>query len=392
MAKDDPEIVRLAGQHVFELFQKANTGAPLLYHGYERSRELVDRCREIAKASKLNGADGEVLLLSAWFHDAGYSAGHGEREKSMGLARAFLARHGEPESLADAVAACLALKGDGAPQDGLAHEVLQDALLVPLANKNHVEEAELLRLEEEGRTGKRYSDVEWTRSRIDYLEKHAYRTRWAQLEYDGQRAKSIVRLRKRLRKQLEEATGHRADDAKIAKTLGREVVSIFGDLTKNQLKVLSIADRRTSTMIHVNAIMISLLVGLVLRKIEEYRDLLVPTVVLLCVNLAVVILSILSLRAGRGSVGRFVRDDAAAYEANLLVMSNEENVRLPDYVRRMNQLLADAPALQNAMVEYLYFGRTMLIRRRKTLQLTYDIFTYGLAIALIFFAVAMIRR
>ena len=391
MAKDDPDIVRLAGQHVFELFQKANPDPPLIYHGYKRSRELVDTCREIAKGSKLNGADGQVLLLSAWFHDAGYAAGNGGREKSIELARAFLARHGERESLADAVAACLKRLDDGDAHAGLAHDVLHDALLAPLANKSHVEEGELLRLEEQGRTGKSWSDVEWTRSQIDFLHKQAYRTRWAQLEYDGQRAKNIVRLHKLLRKQLEEATEDRADEAKAAKNLGRAVESVFGDLTKNQLKLLSIADRRTSTMIHVNAIMISLMVGLVLRKIEEYRYLLVPTVVLLCVNLAVVILSIFSLRAGRGSLGRFVRDDAAAYEANLLVMSYEENVRLPDYAGRMNALLTDAPALQKAMVEYLYFGRTMLIRRRKTLQLTYDIFIYGLAIALVFFAVAMIR-
>ena len=33
MAKDDPDIVRLAAQHVFELFQKANADAPLIYHG-----------------------------------------------------------------------------------------------------------------------------------------------------------------------------------------------------------------------------------------------------------------------------------------------------------------------------------------------------------------------
>ena len=52
MAKDDPDIVRLAGR-------------------YKRSRELVDTCREIAKGNKLDGAEGEVLLLSAWFHDAG---------------------------------------------------------------------------------------------------------------------------------------------------------------------------------------------------------------------------------------------------------------------------------------------------------------------------------
>jgi hypothetical protein len=392
MAKDDPDIVRLAGRHVFELFRNANTDSPLIYHGLKRSRELVDACREIAKGSKLNGADAEVLLLSAWFHDAGSAAGNGGREKSIEIARAFLAHHEQPKSLADAVAACLEVVDDGDTHDGLADEVLHDALLAPLASKNYVAEAELLRLEEEGRTGKRYSDVEWTQSRIDYLHKHTYRTRWAQLEYNGPRAKNLVRLHKLLRRQMEEAAEHQADDAKVANTLGRVAGKIFGDLTSNQFKLLSIADRRTSTMIHVNAIMISLVVGLVLRKIDEYRHLLVPTVALLCVNLAVVILSILSLRAGRWAVGRFLREETPAYDANLLVVSNEDTVRLPDYVAGMNELLADPPGLQKAMIEYLYFLRKQLIRRRQALQLTYDIFIYGLAISLVFFAVAIVRR
>src|SRR5260370_40652187 len=150
----------------------------------------------------------------------------GGRREDIRLGRAFLGDPGEPEGLADAVAACLEVVDDGDTHDGPAHEVLHDALLAPLANKNYVEEAELLRLEEEGRTGKRYSDVEWTQNRIDYLHKHAYRTRWAQLEYNGQRAKNIVRLHRLLRRQLEEATEHRADEAKVAKTLGRAAESI----------------------------------------------------------------------------------------------------------------------------------------------------------------------
>ena len=50
MSKNDPEIVRLAGQHVLELFTSAD--APLIYHGYKRSRALVDDCKEIAMSAK----------------------------------------------------------------------------------------------------------------------------------------------------------------------------------------------------------------------------------------------------------------------------------------------------------------------------------------------------
>ncbi len=393
MGKGNSEIVQLAGQHMFELFRKVNTDSPLIYHGFKRSRELVDVCKEIAKGCKLNGEDGQILLLSAWFHDAGYAvAKDGGREKSIELARAFLAQKGQPEGLADAVAACLEVVDDEYAHAGLTDEVLHDALLAPLASKNHVEEAELLRLEEERRTGKSYSDVEWTQGRIDYLHGHAYRTRWAQLEYNGQRAKNLVRLHKLLRRQLDEATEQRAEEAKISKNAGRTVEGIFGDLTRNLLRLLSIADRRTSTMIHVNAIMMSLVVGLVLRNIEEHRNLLVPTVALLFVNVAVVVLSILSLRAGRWKGRRVPRDEMPAHDANLLLVTNEVDVSLPDYLGRMNELMADGPALQTAMIEYLYFARKQLIRRRKTLQFTYDIFIYGLALALVLFTVAIIRQ
>jgi predicted metal-dependent HD superfamily phosphohydrolase len=393
MGKGDSEIVRLAGQHIFELFRNVNADHSLIYHGYKRSRELVDECKDIAKGCKLNGDDGQVLLLSAWFHDAGYVvAKNGDRKKSIELARAFLVSQGQPESVVDDVAACLEVVDDENAHDGPAHEVLHDALLAALAGKNYVEDAELLRFEEERRSDKSYSDVEWIQSRIDCFNKHTYRTRWAQLEYNGRRARNLVRLHKLLRKQLHESSEQKAEEAKISKNVGKTVDNIFNYLTRNQFKLLSMADRRTSTMIHVNAIMISLLVGLVLRKIDEYRHLLIPTVALLCVNLAVVVSSILSLRAGRAKLRGLLREEIPAHEANLLLVTNEVNVSLPDYAERMSELAADGPAVQKAMIEHLYFGRKLLIQRWKALQLTYDIFVYGLVVALLFFTVAIIRQ
>jgi len=390
MGKDESEIVRLAGRHVFELFRNSNPGSPLIYYGYKRSREVVGVTKEIAKGNKLNGDDGQVLLLAAWFHDAGYAGGeNGGLAKSIEHARTFLAQQGQPQRIGDAVAACLQGVDGEDLHDGLVQDVLRDALLVSIASKNYPQEAELLRLDEERLTGKVYSDVEWTRSRIDYLQNHAFRTRWAQLEYNGQRARNLVRLHKLLRRQTEDLA---AGGAKIASRPARTTDRLFGELTRNQLKLLSIADRRTSTMIHVNAIMISVLVALVLRRIEDHRNLLVPTVVFLCVNLTVVVLSIWSLRAGRGLIKEFEREDIPAHDANLLITTNEADLSLPEYVHRVNQLVADAPALQNAMIEYLYFGRRMIILRRRALALTYNVFLFGLAIGLISFVVAMARQ
>ena len=252
-------------------------------------------------------------------------------------------------------------------------------------------EAELLRLEEERRTRKSGSDVDWTRSRIDQLEQSSYRTRWAQLEYENGRARNLVRLNKLLRRQEEESTAQREVGTKAAKNLGKVVESVFSDLTRNQLRLLSIADRRTATMIHVNAIMISLVVGLMLRKLEEHSALFAPTVLLICVNLAVIVVSILSMRGGRRRLRQFPHEEMVAHAANLLLATNEVNVSLHDYLERMGELTAEPPALQKAMLEYVYFARKLLIGRRKMLQLTYSIFIYGLAASVLLFVIAIAR-
>ena|SRR2546423_964018 len=92
-------------------------------------------------------------------------------------------------------------------------------------------------------------------------------------------------------------------------------------------------------MIHVNAIMISLIVGLVLRKIEEHRNLIVPTIVLLCVNLVVAIMSIVSMRAGREL--RKSPSETPVHDGNLLLTSRNMKISLSDYLEHMNALVAD---------------------------------------------------
>jgi len=43
------------------------------------------------------------------------------------------------------------------------------------------------------------------------------------------------------------------------------------------------------------------------------------------------------------------------------------------------------------MLEYVYFARKLLIGRRKVLQLTYNIFIYGLAASVLLFVIAIAR-
>jgi len=392
MSKHDDPIVRLAAQHVFQIFRSAGPDNPLVFHSFGRSRALVDATREVAEGAKLDDDDLTAVLLAAWFHDTGYAAGpKGNRKQSAEIARAFLAEQRQPPELAEEVAAAIQATDSPSPNK-LVQEVLHDALLLVIANKNYLALAEQFRLERERRNAEVHSDVEWTKICIAFFDNHQFRTRYAQLEYNAGRAANLVRLHKLLREQVGEAAHQDAEQAKVTKGMGKTVENIFDSLSRNQIQLFKILDRRTSTMIQVNAIMITLIVGLLLRRIEEYRALLMPTLLLLTVNLITIFISIYSMRVGRSSVRRILGSDSAAHDKNVLMFSNDVPWSLEEFRGRMNRLASNWPALQQTLVDDLYFIRKLLLNRTKTLALSYDVFTVGLALSVLSFAIAMIRR
>ena len=252
-----------------------------------------------------------------------------------------------------------------------------------------------MRLERERRGAPPLSDVEWTESCLHFLEQHPFRTRYAQIEYNRARAENLVRLHALLREQREEAASERAQADKAEKGVGKTIEDLYNDITKNQLKILNVADRRTATMVHVNAIMISLVAALFLRHVESHPHLLVPTIILLAVNLAAILISILSMRAPRslkGLLHGLSEQEAAACDKNLLLSLNPTTTNRDEYYQEMEKLARDLPALRTTMIDATYFGRRILNWRAHMLRLTYDVFLGGLFVAVFAFVIVSLRK
>jgi Family of unknown function (DUF5706) len=395
MGKRDDDIVRSAGDQVFELLRDSAREGALVFHSYDRARERARGCREIGKSSSLEDGEMRIALLAAWFHDAGYAAGpHGNGVESAAIARRFLTAKGAPAELVDSVVACMRAAADGVLENP-AHEVLHDALLVPTAGKDYLSQARLLRLEKERRGEPAVSDVEWIESCVRFVEQHPFRTRYAQLEYNRGRAANLVLLHDLLREQREEAADQRAQAEKAEKAFSNTVEDLYTDISKNQMKLLSIADRRTATMVHVNSIMISLVVALLVRHVDVNPRLLLPTTILLAVNLVVVLICILSMRTPRSarSVLRGLDDRAAAaHDENLLLLVNGMPMTQDEYYGQMEGLARDLPALRKARIDATYFLRRTLNWRGRMLRLTYDVFIVGLFIAVFAFVICVTRK
>lgn len=402
MSKAKNHHVRAAREHVFALFRAASEQAEIEYHHFARTREIVDACKEIAKGSKLDDDARDVAVLSAWFYDACYTTGSDDHGKSLELCLQFMQQQNVAQPSKEQVVGCFqgtagsegaATPGglDGAAVDEVRpSDVLHDARLAVLAARDYVERVELLRFELQRRFGRTYSDLEWTQHCIAFFGAHPFRTRFAQLAYGSGRAANLSRLQKVLRKQLRDLEEERADDAaSVAKRIGKSAESVYYHFTRVGTSLIAIADHRTSTMIHVNAIMISITVALLARRIETEKDLLWPAVLLLVVNLLVVFLSINSMRVERrrtSAEARRMRD------ANLLALMNEVPLSSSEYTERMAALLADPRDFQQKVLEHLYLVRTELIGRGRSLRLTYAVFLYGIALAVVAFVVVLARR
>jgi pycsar effector protein len=392
MSKHNGDLVRSAREHVFALFRRADHGT-LEYHQFARTRDVVEAAKEIARRSDLDDGERELVLLCAWFYDACYAVGSDDHDQSRALLVEFLEQQHVQRPTAEQVAACFrgADAANGAPADGdpagdvAPSDVLHDGTLAVLASEDFVEQAELLRLELQRRSGKTFSEIEWTQHCIAFVDAHPYRTRFAQLAYSSERAANLARLQKALRRQQQEL------ESTVATRVGKGAETMFYHFTRIQLGVLGLADRRNNTMIHVNAIMISVVVALLAGRIETDRDLLLPTVLLLCVNVTVVLLAIYSMRGGRRAP-MLSAEEADAHDANLLTFTNHTPVSLSDFTERMNGFLTDPQDFQRKVIENLYFGRRVLTRRAKALRLTYGVFMYGIAAAVLAFIVAMARR
>ena len=396
--------VRGAREHVFTLFRNAAERGALEYHHFARTLEIVDACKEISKGNKVDDEARQVAVLCAWFYDSCYSTGCDDHAKSVELCLQFLEQRHAPQPSPEQVVACFrgvdsvdgveASVPDGpdaaSVEDVTVSDLVHDARLAILARKDYVERIELLRFELQRRSGRTFSEVEWTQHCIAFFGAHPYRTRFAQAAYGSGRAANLARLQKLLRKQLRDVEQERVDDEKsVAKQVGKSADNLFYHFTRVQLGLIGLADRRTSTMIHVNAIMISIVVALLARRIQTDRDLLVPAVFLLIVNLAVVFLSIGSLRAGKM---RLSAEQANALDRNPISFFNDASLSLGEYTERMNEVVADAPLFQRKVMEHLYFVREVLKERGNSLRLTYRVFLYGITLATLGFVVVLAGR
>lgn len=408
MTAEDPQLLLEARQYVTAVF--ANRVDPaFVFHNIDHTREVVEAAGLLADHYQLPAGEKAALLLAAWFHDTGYSSGQPKQheEVSRQIATEFLQRKGVDQAAIDTISNCImATKWPQCPTN-LTEQILCDADLFHLGTERFDEKNKLLRRELNLLFEKKISKKEWRQKNIFFLQQHRYFTDYARTRLEPVKQQHLKELLGKIDKKEEDSMMENivitpidpamsGNDPVVEKKLSekekaarteRSIATMFRIMSENHVNLSQMADSKANIMISVNTIVMSIMVSVLLGKLQFYPEYIAPTIILLGVCLSAVVFAILATRPNI-SQGTFTKEDIQNKKVNLLFFGNFYNMSLPDYDWAMKEMMSDREYLNSSMIKDIYFLGVVLARKYKYLRISYNIFMFGLVIAILAFGIA----
>lgn len=162
MTEANEQLLAAARAYVTDIFTH-RMAAEMVFHSLEHTEDVVEASSRMADYYLLNEDDRLVLLLSAWFHDVGYSAGkaEGHEEVSIEMAKQFLESRHLDDTLVQRVASCI--QATRMPQSPITQteKILCDADLAHLATDDFKARNLLLKQERENLLGQKIPKNDW---------------------------------------------------------------------------------------------------------------------------------------------------------------------------------------------------------------------------------------
>lgn len=373
----------------------------LTYHNLEHTQDVVRAAEIVGKQSDLSADEMESVIIAAWLHDIGYVNGGAEHEAAAAeMAQQMLSQWGASSRKAMEVAD--AIRATRVPQQPhtMVSKVLCDADLYQLSQPGHLEHSQKLREELEAQKGEAIPEEVWLKTTLEFLQRHQYHTPYGKTVLEREKKKNIKELRQALgepvadEKKVEELEGElvrlkaRLERQKTLKP-DRGIETMFRTTSHNHILLSDMADNKANILITINSIILSIVVSVLVRKVEENMDLVIPTIILVAVCLTTMVAAILAIRPNI-STGTFNREDIKNKRTNLLFFGNFHGMEIETYEWAMKEMMKDGNYLYGSLIKDIYYLGKVLGRKYKYLRLAYNIFMFGFVAAIISFVIAML--
>jgi predicted metal-dependent HD superfamily phosphohydrolase len=399
---DYPFLLQKAQQYINQYFV-SQVHRQLPYHDKSHTERVVGAVIKIGNHYQLNEHDFFIVTVAAWFHDMGYYTGKVTEHEANGavIAAAFLSQNGVDQTSIEQVKNCILATRMPQKPTNLLEQIVCDGDLFHLGTKDFPELNKLMRKEAEERADKEIGKKDWRRSTIALFQSHHYHTDYARLLLNQKKQENLEWL---LKKQKEPASitdlpgmaavtiaapDKEAPKPKKVERPVRGIETMFRVASTNHQRLSDMADSKAHIMISVNSIILSVVIGLMARKLETFESLIIPTLILLGGSVVAVVFSVLATRPKIPN-GYFTPEQLAAKSVNLLFFGNFYRMDFQHYYEGMQEVMKDSDFLYASLIRDIHSQGIVLGHKYKLLRISYTVFMFTLIIAVLAFAITFI--
>ena len=384
-----------------KLFQNM-AGGPLPYHNLDHTLNVVSKAAAIARHYELGDGDFFIVVTAAWFHDTGYLNGPAKDHelRSAAVAESFLQGKGfDAEGISKVRNCILATRLPQQPATRL-EQIVCDADLFHFGTGDFKELNKKMKKEAEMHYGRKIEKEEWRTGTLKLLEAHHFHTDYAQSLLNKTKEQNVNSIREKLLGEEKEgikvattlpgaeATKTVAVGDKKTKRPDRGIETMFRISSNNHQRLSDMADNKANIMITTTSIILSVLLSVLLRKLEDNHHLIIPAILLLSVCVITMVFSILATRPAIPN-GRFTKQDIDDKKTNLLFFGNFYRMSYEEYSGGMEAMMNDRDFLYGSLTRDVYSQGIVLGRKYRLLRLGYNVFMYGIICSVLAFVIAV---
>ncbi|MDN3546740.1 Pycsar system effector family protein [Mucilaginibacter aquaedulcis] len=371
----------------------------LKFHNFELVKKTLAAARLIAGHYNLSEDDRFVLYAALWLKDIGFTEDPRNHEAAgLSIILNFLQTLNLDETVDQRIQRLLGLTPSTQQPLSLIEQIFLDSSTFYFSKKSFSKMNELQRQEQSKLQFRKINKMEWLQQSINLMQDHKYYTEAAQSLMDIKKQRNAALLKSQLpeinEQQVnvlpEDILNHLSASPKKSKEFQEKGIdTLFRIALANNQRISGLADNKARILITVNAIILSAIISLLLKKLDQEPYLSFPTFTLIAVSLVTIILAILAIRP-HNSIGKFRQEDLENNDVNILFYGNFYKMDLPDFRYAMLHLIKDNNLIYGALIQDMYGQGHAVGRKYDLLRIAYTIFMFGLTISIIAFVAATI--
>jgi predicted metal-dependent HD superfamily phosphohydrolase len=392
------KILKKISHHIDTFIQSKEE---LKYHNRKHIEAVVSAAAKMAAHYQLDKQQYFIVMAAAWFHDVGYYLANGSNHEQRGAeaAESFLNEYGVDSDTILKIKNCIMATKLPQMPNTLLEKILCDADTFHLGTVDFFETDKLLKSEYEASSNKKIEKTEWRNQSIIFLENHHYHTAYCQVLLGSKKKENLEKLNKKQSKKqvtVPESLSKLRSSVTPVWELSKEnikkpvrgIETMFRIASSNHQRLSDMADSKAHIMISVNSIIISVVIGMVVRKLETTQALIIPTMLLVAGSVVAIIFSVLATRP-KIPEGRFSNEQLEKKSVNLLFFGNFYKMEFDSYYNGMKQMMDDSDFLYASLIKDIHSQGIVLGHKYKLLRLSYTIFMYTLVVSIIEFGVTI---